>query len=678
MNWLRVWALSLLLLEGGLFAFFSQDRVLPAIVCAFGLLGAVEILTFNADLRRRIAITAVLGFAFFVWMLLAPYERAINIGIFRFPALAHAVGQFAFAFQALQLFVRPTYGPRPIVWLKGAWGMDVWFPLYGVVVLTTGGDVIADGPGHRVFQAGVLAYAFLTLVYFSSRSPIRITQDHPLHWLKRMSGAAVIGVAVVIGFVTSTFIQTFGDQFDTFVVRVMSGTPNLAATGFGTTSQLTSINQMKNGNNTPVLHVYSDGAPGYLAGAVYERYMGNRWTSNSRRYPVPPASSPPDGVTTLRPGLPAYQLRPDAAANRRLEIWPAKSLPGVFFQPQAPALISTNAHPIYKNTHGFAAVDPGIPAAPYVVYSGLSDGIPPLDTGQRESLLQLPEELDPKVRQLAAEIFEGAGTASEKIARTVSHFHQNYTYHLGLDIPGDKDPLSYFLIERPPAHCEYFATGTVVLLRLAGVPARYVTGFVTVQRHPYGGYWVATNNDAHAWVEAYDFDRGWVIVESTPDSGVPKSESGFRMAYLWGYIVQKWREGLEAFSSGGIIEALAALGSIAVSAMLATFGAVLLIAAVYWVYQRRRSPPEKTRLDPTAASSDPFAAKMRAMLDEHDRRLRKEGIERVPTETLHAFAGRIATEASDTNVVDAAQWYRHYADLRYSRPPDEDVLNELR
>lgn len=77
------------------------------------------------------------------------------------------------------------------------------------------------------------------------------------------------------------------------------------------------------------------------------------------------------------------------------------------------------------------------------------------------------------------------------------------------------DFVQWFLEESDRGYCVHFASATAVLLRAAGVPARYVTGYMveteadrTVE---------VTADQAHAWVEYYDKDLGaWIVLESTP------------------------------------------------------------------------------------------------------------------------------------------------------------------
>jgi hypothetical protein len=56
----------------------------------------------------------------------------------------------------------------------------------------------------------------------------------------------------------------------------------------------------------------------------------------------------------------------------------------------------------------------------------------------------------------------------------------------------------------------------VLLLRAAGVPARYVTGFRGGEWNPVGGYVAVRGERAHAWAEAYVDGSGWTRVDATP------------------------------------------------------------------------------------------------------------------------------------------------------------------
>jgi hypothetical protein len=63
-------------------------------------------------------------------------------------------------------------------------------------------------------------------------------------------------------------------------------------------------------------------------------------------------------------------------------------------------------------------------------------------------------------------------------------------------------------------YCEYFATAMVTMLRTQGIPARYAVGYSTGER--VGGTYQVRAMNAHAWVEVYFPDVGWVRFDPTP------------------------------------------------------------------------------------------------------------------------------------------------------------------
>ena len=71
-------------------------------------------------------------------------------------------------------------------------------------------------------------------------------------------------------------------------------------------------------------------------------------------------------------------------------------------------------------------------------------------------------------------------------------------------------------------YCEHFATTMVVMLRLAGVPARLVEGFLPGERDASGKETI-TKAQAHAWVEAYFPGYGWVDFDPTASIGQPQA-----------------------------------------------------------------------------------------------------------------------------------------------------------
>ena len=104
-----------------------------------------------------------------------------------------------------------------------------------------------------------------------------------------------------------------------------------------------------------------------------------------------------------------------------------------------------------------------------------------------------------------------------RLAATVAHLQGGYRYTLRPGAFRTGDPLAEFLFEKKAGYCEYFASAAVVLLRLQGVPARFVKGLsVGPQTDQGGGLHVVRDSDAHAWVEAWIPGEGWVEADPTP------------------------------------------------------------------------------------------------------------------------------------------------------------------
>jgi protein-glutamine gamma-glutamyltransferase len=98
------------------------------------------------------------------------------------------------------------------------------------------------------------------------------------------------------------------------------------------------------------------------------------------------------------------------------------------------------------------------------------------------------------------------------------YFLNNFTYSLDLKGKGRyKTPLSNFLNNTKAGHCEFFATATVLLLRQAKIPARYVTGYIAHEYSRIEDQLIIRQRDAHAWVKVF-INGQWENFDTTPPS----------------------------------------------------------------------------------------------------------------------------------------------------------------
>jgi protein-glutamine gamma-glutamyltransferase len=140
--------------------------------------------------------------------------------------------------------------------------------------------------------------------------------------------------------------------------------------------------------------------------------------------------------------------------------------------------------------------------------------VPPLENEER--YLQLPQNLDPRIVELAREISRNGTTPYEKASLIESYLRRNYRYTLNLTwVPGPQ-PLPMFLFDAKTGHCEYFASSMAILARAVGIPTRLVNGFQMGEFNPIGSDYIVRESDAHSWIEAYLPDRGWTEFDATP------------------------------------------------------------------------------------------------------------------------------------------------------------------
>jgi transglutaminase-like putative cysteine protease len=132
--------------------------------------------------------------------------------------------------------------------------------------------------------------------------------------------------------------------------------------------------------------------------------------------------------------------------------------------------------------------------------------------------LQLPDNLEPEIRKLAAEITKDAKTPVEKAVRVESYLRGKFEYTLSLTWDPGPQPLSTFLFQQKKGHCEYFASAMAVLLRTVDVPTRLVNGFLMGEYNPIGDAYIVRESDAHSWVEVYLPGAGWTEFDPTPGS----------------------------------------------------------------------------------------------------------------------------------------------------------------
>jgi hypothetical protein len=140
-----------------------------------------------------------------------------------------------------------------------------------------------------------------------------------------------------------------------------------------------------------------------------------------------------------------------------------------------------------------------------------------------ERLLDLPDDIDPRVGALARDLTRGLGSDYERALALETFLHDRangFRYDTTVPPAGATDDLAVWLFDTTSpdyraGYCEQFASALAVLGRSVGIPSRVVLGF-TPGDDLGDGRVVVRDNNAHAWVEFWMATQGWVRFDATP------------------------------------------------------------------------------------------------------------------------------------------------------------------
>lgn len=134
--------------------------------------------------------------------------------------------------------------------------------------------------------------------------------------------------------------------------------------------------------------------------------------------------------------------------------------------------------------------------------------------GIEERYLQQPESTTEEFEEATAQIAEPADNPYDTAVRIQAFLESQRDYSLDVDGPDD-NLAEEFLFEMEAGYCVQFATTMVQMLRAEEIPARYAVGYSTGQQVD-ENEWVVRGMNAHAWVEVYFPEHGWVSFDPTP------------------------------------------------------------------------------------------------------------------------------------------------------------------
>ncbi|TMC99830.1 MAG: DUF3488 domain-containing protein [Chloroflexi bacterium] len=369
--------------------------------------------------------------------------------------------------------------------------------------------------------------------------------------------------------------------------------------------------------DAPVMYVRT-GAPAYWRGLVFDSYSGGIWTASNHDY------------VTLQPYIPP-RLLPSAPRNNLgtfVQVFRiVRPLPGVISAAYPIQSLYAPVSSLREDAYGtFRTPDLLRPGQTYSVVSYLPNLS--ADELRQDPYVFNPPDEDPayldhsalsvRAQALAMRVTrDHSSNEFDLVMALTSYLQQNfqYTQQLG-HVPAGRDPVDWFLFDVKKGYCEQFATAEVLMLRSLGVPARLATGYSTGDYNPVLDQAIVREHDAHAWVEVWFPNHGWVPVDPSP---------GFSALAATQFPNHWAASGIARLIPHLTIGApMAALGSLGLLAAIPPAVVIAVLVTLLWAWARTRRRRKRASRAALGESE---------LLRLYDRLQRRLGRRRAPPET---------------------------------------------
>ncbi|MBO1254871.1 DUF3488 domain-containing transglutaminase family protein [Alteromonas sp. 5E99-2] len=245
----------------------------------------------------------------------------------------------------------------------------------------------------------------------------------------------------------------------------------------------------------------------YWRALVLEHFDGEEWTISEQRAKQILRNKAYKKEFSLTPIGQPIDYKVYAEASRALWLFTLDA--------PIPANKTTQSKIWQTDTFAFRAEQPLLSAIAYDVQSYPSVKLNQTNKRFDQQLnLQLPKKGNPKTREWV-ETLRRQIPNNKDFAATVLNYFADPVFSYTLTPPLMRgDSIDDFLFEQQQGFCSHYASAMTFILRHAGIPARIVAGY-------HGGEMLDKQvmsiyqYDAHAWVEAWMDDEGWVRFDPT-------------------------------------------------------------------------------------------------------------------------------------------------------------------
>ncbi|MEA2013102.1 MAG: transglutaminase-like domain-containing protein [Verrucomicrobiota bacterium] len=430
----------------------------------------------------------------------------------------------------------------------------------------------------------------------------------------------------------------------------------------------------KDDGNKILFRVLSKSSPGYMRGRVYSHYESRKWSATSSSKPLQ-AEAKSEFLTVSTFKRKSAKESFDKTLN--LTIFPVKEFASdILFAPGGTRQVEIVADKLKEDVDGTFTIENADYAAGYSIISSNIDAYnaPILRTFENsEKYLNIPENIRKKLSSISDKVFKNTVSAEKCVLCLSEYFSKGFDYKFPPETSKNTDPIIEFITKSKAGHCELFASAAAMLMRIKGIPTRYIFG-VVCNESTGSDRWIARKADLHAWIEAYSFEKGkWFSVEISPATIRPNAKNKIpsTLSKLYEAIVMFLKNIFAQIKRGMLLQSVMSFLSNIFAFIKSLYGVLfiiflVLITGIPWLLIRKNKKREKDISEELRM--------LHKLLSSIEKKLKKEDIERCENMTIKELINKIKMNGKNTSS-KILKILTDYEKIRYS--PDKMTIENI-
>ncbi len=308
--------------------------------------------------------------------------------------------------------------------------------------------------------------------------------------------------------------------------------------------------------------------------------------------------------------------------------------------------------------------------------------------GYIEKYCQLPP-MSERFKRLVESVVASKSSNYDKVIALINYLQSAYKYDLNCPSQSkEENSVEFFLFKAKRGYCEHFATSLAVMCRYLGIPARLAAGYATGSFNPLTGYYEVSARDAHAWVEVYFPQFGWIAFDPTPGFSDRLAASGEENVWAGMRMFEYFTKGFSRLFPRSLTNAVSS-GVKSVSVFVKSFGrifserwrgiliaGVLILAILLFINGAIRIFQLRKRRIGTLPIQENPRQELVEVFGLLENALEAKGIPRYPWLTALEYAREVKAKTGLESMVPFGEMF---TELRYrAEAPTADELEQFR